>query len=578
MSKNILKLGSVLVIVVILIVGTVYLTTRRSEVVYQYDQAKIGKITEQVSVSGAIKASENIDLSFERSGKIIKKYVAVGDQVKVGQILLALDNADAAASLAQAQAALDKELAGNRPEYIAQLDAAEKQAEANLNQVKAVSLNNIHTAEAVKLTAENNLKLAQGGDGSQIVGDAYENAFALLQGIQNSLANSLTKADNILGVDNTSANEKFKNNLSVLDSNNLNIAKDKYNQAKTQQQDFSQAVSAMVLSDHNQIEATITSADSALAATRDLLNAVTAVLDKTIVSVDLSDSELDAMKTVIQGARVDTASKVTALIEQKHAITTAENSYTTYQIANDKAAQDLDDINKRMVADISAAQAALDKAKAVLADAKNPPREVDLAGLRATVSAAAVNYNKAVLVAPFAGIISRQDGEIGSLALPNVPLVSIISNNKYQVEIYVAETDLPKIKVGNTALITLDNLGNEPEFSAQLIKIDPAATQSADGTSAYKVTLQFVNEDERLKVGLAVNVRIIGTEKDSALIIPAHDVVQKNGQYFVMVLNSEKVLEQKPVEIGLKGEDNQWEVISGLQAGDSVISFSSINN
>jgi len=578
MSKNIFKLGLLLIIVITLIAGTVYFTTRRPEVVYQYDQAKLGKITEIVSVGGIIKASENIDLSFERSGKIIKKYVVVGDQVKAGQVLLNLDNADAAASLAQAQAALNKALAGNRPEYIAQLDAAQKQAEANLNQVKAVSLNNIHTAETGKLTAENNLKLTQGGDNSQIVGDAYESALALLQGIQNSLVNSLTKADNILGVDNASANDKFEKNLSVLDSSNLNIAKDKYNQAKTKQQDFSQAINVAVLSDHNQIEATITSADSALAITRDLLNAVTAVLDKTIVSVDLSVNELDAMKTVIQSARTDIASKITALTEQKHAITTAKNSYTTYQIANNKAAQDLDDIIKRTTADISAAQAALDKAKAVLADAKNPPREVDLAGFRAAVSAAAVNYNKTVLVAPFAGTISRQDGEIGSLALSNVPIVSIISNNKYQVEIFVAETDLPKIKIGNTALVTLDNLGNDPEFPAQLIKIDPAATQSVNGTSAYKVTLQFVNEDERLKVGLAVNVRIIGTEKDNALIIPAHDVVQKNGQYFVMVLNSKKILEQKPVEIGLKNKDGQWEVISGLQAGDSIISFSSINN
>ncbi|MFA5109559.1 MAG: efflux RND transporter periplasmic adaptor subunit [Patescibacteria group bacterium] len=578
MSKNILKLSGLLLIAVVIIVGSVYLITRRPKVVYQYDQAKIGKIVETVDVSGLVKAAENIDLSFERSGKINKKYVTVGDQVNAGQTLLTLDNADATAALAQAQAALDKQLAGNRPEYIAQLEAAVSQAEANFNQVTAVSANSIHAAEAVKLTAENNLKLAQGGEDSRIVEDAYENTAAFLQAAQNTLANALTKADNILGMDNAVANDKFENLLSVKDLSKLYTAKDKYSQAKIQQQTFSRTVDFSASSGRDQIEKEITAADLALAATRDLLEAISAVLDNTVTGADLSLNELDVMKTVIQGVRAEIVAKVSSLTEQKHAIATAKNSYTTYQIAFNKVVQDLDDIKKKNIADVAAAQAALDKARAVLTDAKNPPREVDLASFRAAVYAAQVNYDKTIMTAPFAGLISRQEGELGTLALPNVPLVSLISNNKYQVEIYVAETDLPKIKIGDSAIVTLDNLGNDQKLPAQLIKIDPAASQLANGTSAYKATLQFVNEDERLKVGLAANVKIIGAKKDDALVIPAHDVVQKNGEYFVMILNSEGNAEQKAVSVGLKGKDDRWEITSGLQAGDAVISFSSLNN
>ncbi len=578
MSKNILKLVLVLSAVVAVIVGSVYLITRRSKVAYQYDQIKTGKVTETVNVSGTVKAAESIDLSFERSGKINKKYVAVGDQVKAGQVLLSLDNADMSAQLAQAQAALDKQLAGSRPEYLAQLEAAVSQAEASYNQVKAASDNTIHSSEALKLTAENNLKLASGGESSQIVEDAYDNATTFLQSTQNTLTNALTKADNILGVDNVSVNDRFESLLSVRDFSRLNLAKDKYNQAKIKQQDFSQAVNSLTSSDHAKVEAAMLSADSALVATRDLLSSITSVLEATIISINLSGTELDLMKTVIQSTRTEIAAKVTALTDQKHAIATAKNSYTTYQIAFNKASQDLEDIKKKTAADVAAAQAGLDKARAVLADAKNPPREVDLASFRASVYAAQVNYSKTILTAPFDGVVSRQAGELGTLAMPNIPLVSVIGNNKYQVDVYVAETDLNKIKVNNSAIITLDNLGSNIEFPAQVIKIDPAATQVAGGASAYKATLQFTNEDERLKVGLGANVKIIGSTKDNVLIIPAHDVVQKNGEYFAMVLNSNQTLEQKPVVLGLKGENDQWEVVSGLQAGDSVVSFSSINN
>jgi len=577
MSKKILTLVSILIAVAAVIIGSVYLITRKPKVSYQFEQVKTGKVSEVVNVSGVIKAAENIDLSFEQPGKISNKYVSVGDQVKAGQALLALDNKDASVLVAQAQAALDKQLAGNRPEYIAQLVAAVQQAKASLDQVSAASDSSIHGAEALKLTAENNLKLAQGGESSQIVEDSYENTATLLQSVQNTLTNSLTKVDNILGVDDSSVNADFKNLLSVKDPNKLNIAKDLYAQAKTQQQNFIQADSFTDSHDHASVDAAVNSANSALVAMRDLLNMTTTVLDNSITSVDLSSAELDMMKTNVQGVRSDVAAKVTALAVQKQAIVTAKNSYTTYQIADDKATQDLSDIKNKTQADLAAAQAALDRAQAALADAKNPPREVDLESYQAAVLLAQTNYNKTILTAPFAGTISRQDGELGGLATPGVPLVSIVSNNKYQVDIYVAETDLPKIKIGNSAAVTLDNLDSSIIFPAQVIKIDPTATQAANGTSAYKVTLQFVNEDERLTVGLSVNVKIIGAEKDNALLISSQNVVQKDGQYFVMVLNGQQALEQKKVEIGIKGENNQWEITSGLQAGDSVVNFSSNN-
>ena len=161
MSNKLWKFVLLLLAGVIVIVGTVYLITKRPKTTYQYDKVSVGKITETVAESGTVKAAENADLSFEQSGKINKKYVAVGDQVKAGQVLLTLSNADAAAQLAAAQAALNKQLAGNRPEYIAQLAAAADQAQANYDQAAAGDSNSLHGTEAMKATAENNLKLAQ---------------------------------------------------------------------------------------------------------------------------------------------------------------------------------------------------------------------------------------------------------------------------------------------------------------------------------------------------------------------------------------------------------------------------------
>jgi len=280
---------------------------------------------------------------------------------------------------------------------------------------------------------------------------------------------------------------------------------------------------------------------------------MTDMLNNTPPVGTLSQTSLDTMKANISLARTNIAGKYATLIAGGQAINAGRSNYNSLKTVADRAV-------------------------AALNDAKNPPRAVDLAGARAAVAAAQVNYDKTVLKAPFDGTISRQDGELGTLTVPGVPLVSIISNNKYQVEVYIAETDLPKVTIGANAEITLDNLSADQKFPATVIKLDPAASQLSNGTSAYKATLQFVNEDDRLKVGLTVNVKIIGPTKDNVLIIPAHDLVQKNGQYFAMVLNTNKTLEQKAVEVGLKSDNDNLEIVSGLNTGDQIVSFSSLNN
>ena len=54
--------------------------------------------------SGRIKSENQVDLSFEIQGKIVKLPVGEGDKVKKGALLIQLDQRDVAASLASAKA------------------------------------------------------------------------------------------------------------------------------------------------------------------------------------------------------------------------------------------------------------------------------------------------------------------------------------------------------------------------------------------------------------------------------------------------------------------------------------------
>lgn len=114
---------------------------------YQTYKVKKADIIQEVYVTGQIKTPEIYNLAFEKSGKIIKINVKVGDTVSKGKILAELDSSELLAQLQQEQANLEvqeiklKEIKkGARPEEIAlaqvkvqNADIALKQAEQNLH-------------------------------------------------------------------------------------------------------------------------------------------------------------------------------------------------------------------------------------------------------------------------------------------------------------------------------------------------------------------------------------------------------------------------------------------------------------
>jgi len=85
-----------------------------------------GDIKEEISVTGSVASSENVDLAFQSSGRVASVNVVTGNHVGAGQILMSLDTAELQgqkqlqqAQVEEAQAKLDQVKNGARPEDIA---------------------------------------------------------------------------------------------------------------------------------------------------------------------------------------------------------------------------------------------------------------------------------------------------------------------------------------------------------------------------------------------------------------------------------------------------------------------------
>jgi len=188
-------------------------------------QVKNGDITEKINLTGQVKASQGVDLTFLTPGKVVANYVKVGDKIYAGQTLAVLDQGSARSALTIAQGSLD-------------------QAQANYNKLLAGA-----TQQNVK-TVQDSINLAQ-----QNLTNAYNGAINTLNGSYTSIYNAYNVAVAIQNSYFTTqdpqgiAFSSAKNDISA----NMQTIQTSLNTAKTSMApaDIDAAVSQAILSLNN---------------------------------------------------------------------------------------------------------------------------------------------------------------------------------------------------------------------------------------------------------------------------------------------------------------------------------------
>lgn len=554
----------------------------------QYEIVKVenGNITQTVDATGNVESANELDLPFESNGKIAKIYKNVNDPVRAGEIVMSLDLTELNAQVSQAQAGvnraqanLDKLLAGQTNEYLITLKSKLDQSVANYEQVKAQYDNSISDAESVVATAKINLELSEGGDNSQIVTDAYNDTVALLNTVQYVLGNGLTESDNILGIDNTLVNDDFEDVLSALDSSVLNQANSRYYVAKSTKYDADQIINQLNSnSSREQIDWAVDTSKDALFNIKNLLFTVSEVLDNTLAIGNLTQAELNTLKTNIQTVRGSVATQYTNLINQEQLINVAKNSFGIYQIAYDKAVANLNNLLSKQSADLAAAQALVDQAEASYNDAKNPPRTEDVssyeaalqetkAGLAQTVA----NLNKAIIKAPVDGIVGKIDGKVGQYVTYQDKVAKLVSPH-FEIKVDIPETDIIKISLGNSTTIKFDAYGDDLEFTGVVTEIEKGETVIQD-VIYYTVTVSLDDNttDKEILNGMTADVIFYTAQKENILYVPLRTIrTRDDGSKYVRVLNNNQI-EEVDVQTGLRGDNGLVEILSGIIQDQEVI-------
>ncbi|CAH1205552.1 Multidrug resistance protein MdtA [Paenibacillus auburnensis] len=136
------------------------------------------------------------------------------------------------------------------------------------------------------------------------------------------------------------------------------------------------------------------------------------------------------------------------------------------------------------------------------------------------------------LTAPIDGTITAVNITDGEQAQNGSELFTMTDYVNLSVTVQVDELDIPNIKLGQTAAITLDALEDQ-EFVGKVIDIAKEGT-SSNGVSLFDVTVGL-NDSTGVLVGMSAEVAITIEKKNDVLTVPIEAVSEINGKHYVNV-------------------------------------------
>ena len=229
----------------------------------------------------------------------------------------------------------------------------------------------------------------------------------------------------------------------------------------------------------------------------------------------------------------------------------AEATFKRYQLLFEKKSvspQEFDEVKARY----QAAQARRSMARAGQAQAT--------AALQQARTALA--YTR--VLAPFDGVVTEKKADVGTLASPGMPILTVEDVRRYRLEASVNETDLRYVKMGQQIPVLVDALGDR-ELKGKVVEIVPAADPAS---RSFLVKIELPS-DPALRSGLFGRAHFSRGER-SALLIPRTAMVERGQLRGIYVLDPNQIASMRYITLG-KPSAGQVEVLAGLQAGERFI-------
>lgn len=198
---------------------------------------------------------------------------------------------------------------------------------------------------------------------------------------------------------------------------------------------------------------------------------------------------------------------------------------------------------------------------AQLEQAESAVTSLGLDSVRLQVQSVQDQINNCNVKSTISGIVAEVNVNPGDMAGSSY-VARVVDVSKVKLTANVTETLVACMSVGQELPVYIEAASAEP-FVGKVTAIPVAANQ----TMTYPVEITIDNPDGTIMAGMFAEVDVVKNEVHDSLIIPKSAVDSSN---IVYVVEGDTV-RAVTVETGMS-DDNNIEVVSGLNAGDVVVS------
>lgn len=295
-----------------------------------------------------------------------------------------------------------------------------------------------------------------------------------------------------------------------------------------------------------------------------------ALLEKGFIAAQVVDDAQTALQ--VQQGLVDSAhGRVTAaqsaLESAKAVLSAAENQVVVME--------------KKGIADIAVARARKQQAQSALTLARSNRSQTtayqeNLAALRQGAAAVEAQLAQAKarladteLRSPSAGTITTRAFDEGSTVTAGQPILTIQSLGWLYVTASVPAEQSALVGRGTSATVLLDAYPEE-RFRATVAELNPRADPQS---RQFTIRLKLDNASGKLKPGMYARVQIQTRAVDADVVVPTDAVKTTAKNTTITVVNPDNIAQIRDVKLGMK-QGGEVQVLSGVTAGEKVITLS----
>jgi multidrug efflux pump subunit AcrA (membrane-fusion protein) len=171
------------------------------------------------------------------------------------------------------------------------------------------------------------------------------------------------------------------------------------------------------------------------------------------------------------------------------------------------------------------------------------------------------------IYSPAAGVVTQKDAFKGHYVKAGENQYEIVDLSSVWVAVDVYEYELPWVRKGMAADMDLSYIPGK-RFKGKVLFIYPYLDPK---TRTAKLRLAFPNPGYQLKPGMYADIYLKSVIAQDSLVIPQEAVIDSGVRKIVFVALGKGKFQPREVNIGLEGNDNEFQVLGGLKEGEEIV-------